>query len=45
MVLTDYDKKMFSGEYGTGVQKCKELLVSGGERFEAETIFDAIHVY
>ena len=36
MYLTDEEKRMYDGEYGTGVQKCMDLLVRFGDAFGAE---------
>jgi len=36
MHLTDTEKKMAAGGYGTGVARCMEILVKFGEAFEAE---------
>lgn len=36
MILTDDEKRMISGEFGVGAQKCMKLLVQWGELFGAE---------
>jgi predicted aconitase len=36
MILSDDEKRMISGEFGVGAQKCMKLLVQWGELFGAE---------